>query len=98
MRERSLFQEARNDAAALLTARQWLIDNKVFAQQIAPKLITATPDNPIQRIGLMGAFVIGLATTRYVLVNPPIANLTREELSRWAAPVIRQLLVGPAPP
>jgi AcrR family transcriptional regulator len=70
---------------------------RVFAEQVAPKLITATPDNPIQRIGLMGAFVIGLATTRYVLVNPPIANLSHDELSRWAAPVIRQLLVGPAP-
>ena len=69
----------------------------VFARQVAPKLITATPDNPVQRIGLMGAFVIGLATTRYVLVNPPIATLSREELTRWAAPVIRQLLVGPAP-
>jgi AcrR family transcriptional regulator len=71
---------------------------RVFAEQVAPKLITATPDNPTQRIGVMGAFVIGLATTRYVLVNPPIASLSREELSRWAAPVIRRLLVGPAPP
>ncbi len=69
----------------------------VFAKQVAPKLITATPDNPVQRIGLMGAFVIGLATTRYILKNPPIASLSREELTRWAAPVIRQLLVGPAP-
>jgi len=59
--------------------------------------MTATPDNPAQRIGLMGAFVIGLATTRYVLKNPPIATLSRDELTRWAAPVIRQLLVGPAP-
>ena len=25
------------------------------------------------------------------------ADLTREELSRWAGPVFRQLLVGPAP-
>ena len=71
---------------------------RVFAEQVAPKLITATPDNPVQRIGLMGAFVIGLATTRYILENPPIASLSREELSRWAAPVIRQLLVGPVPP
>jgi AcrR family transcriptional regulator len=70
---------------------------RVFATQIAPKLITATPDNPVQRTGLMGAFVIGLATTRYVLKNPPIATLSRDELTRWAAPVIRQLLVGPAP-
>src|SRR6201987_5703403 len=37
---------------------------RVFAEQVAPKLITATPDNPVQRIGLTGAFVIGLATTR----------------------------------
>jgi len=70
---------------------------RVFAEQVAPKLITATPDHPIQRIGLMGAFVIGLATTRYVLLNPPVASLSRDELTRWAAPVIRQLLVGPAP-
>jgi AcrR family transcriptional regulator len=70
---------------------------RVFAQQVAPKLLTATPDHPVQRIGLVGAFVIGIATTRYVLMNPPIANLTRDELSRWAAPVIQRLLVGPAP-
>lgn len=70
---------------------------RVFAEQVAPKLVTATPDNPVQRIGLMGAFVIGLATTRYILQNPSIASLSRDGLSRWAAPVIRQLLVGPAP-
>lgn len=70
---------------------------RVFAEQVAPKLVTATPDHPVQRIGLMGSFVIGLAITRYVLLNPPIAGLSREEVSRWAAPVIRQLLVGPAP-
>jgi AcrR family transcriptional regulator len=70
---------------------------QVFAMQVAPKLVTATPDHPLQRIWLMGAFVIGLATTRYILANPPIANLSKEELSRWAAPVITQILVGPAP-
>jgi AcrR family transcriptional regulator len=70
---------------------------EVFAKQVAPKLITATPDHPQQRIGLMGAFIIGLATARYVLVNPPVANISREEAGRWATPVIRQLLVGPAP-
>lgn len=70
---------------------------RVFAEQVAPKLVTATPNHPVQRIGLMGAFVIGLAITRYILVNPPIAKLSREELCRWAAPVIQQLLVGPVP-
>jgi hypothetical protein len=43
------------------------------------------------------AFVIGLAMTRSVLANPPMTNLSREELSAWAGPVFHQLLVGPAP-
>lgn len=70
---------------------------QALARHVAPTLITATPDHPQQRIGLMGAFIIGLATTRYILANPPVANLSRDELGRWAGPIIRQLLVGPAP-
>jgi AcrR family transcriptional regulator len=86
----ALLRAAMTSQVAADTLRQ------VFAQQIAPKLITATPDHPVQRAGLTGAFVIGLAMTRYVLMNPPVANLSRDELCRWAAPVIRQLLTGPA--
>lgn len=41
--------------------------------------------------------MIGLATTGYVLANPAVADLSHDELIRWAGPVIRQLLVGPAP-
>jgi AcrR family transcriptional regulator len=87
----ALLRAATTSAVAAETFRD------VFAKQVAPKLITAVPDHPLQRIGLMGSFVIGLATTRYVLENPPIANISRDELSRWAAPVITQILVGPAP-
>jgi AcrR family transcriptional regulator len=86
----ALLRAAMTSPLAADTLRQ------VFAKQVAPKLVTATPDHPVQRAGLTGAFVIGLAMTRYVLVNPPVANLSREELCRWAAPVIRQLLTGPA--
>jgi hypothetical protein len=56
-----------------------------------------TPDHAMQRAGLMGSFIIGLATTRYVLRNPAVADLSYDELVRWAGPVIQQLLVGPAP-
>ena len=45
----------------------------------------------------MGAFVIGLATTRYVLASPAVADLSHDELIAWVRPVIRQLLVGTAP-
>ena len=70
---------------------------RIFATQVAPKLAAVTPDHPAQRAGLMGAFVIGLATTRYVLATPAVADLGHDELIGWARPVIRQLLVGPAP-
>jgi AcrR family transcriptional regulator len=69
----------------------------VFATQVVPTLKAVTPDHPETRAGLMGAFVIGLATTRYVLANPAVADLSQSELIGWAAPVVRQLLVGPAP-
>jgi AcrR family transcriptional regulator len=70
---------------------------KVFATQVAPVLAAITPDRPAERAGLMGSFIIGLATTRYVLSNPAVANLSHQELVLWAGPVIRHLLVGPAP-
>lgn len=66
----------------------------VFATQVGPVLAAVTPDHPAQRAGLMGALVIGLATTRYVLANPAVATLSREELIHWTRPLIRQLLVG----
>jgi AcrR family transcriptional regulator len=71
--------------------------NQTLASHVAPTLAAATPDNQQTRIALTDAFVIGLAMTRTVLANLPMTNLSREELSRWAAPVFRQLLVGPAP-
>jgi AcrR family transcriptional regulator len=71
--------------------------NETLAAHVAPTLRSATPDHHQQRIALTDAFVIGLAATRSVLGNLPAAELSREELRRWAAPVFRQLLTGPAP-
>jgi AcrR family transcriptional regulator len=71
--------------------------NQTLAAHVAPTLREATPDHHRQRIAMTDAFVIGLAMTRSVLANPPMVGLSREELSGWAAPVFRQLLVGPAP-
>jgi AcrR family transcriptional regulator len=87
----ALLRAAMTSATAADTMRQ------VFATQVAPVLFAVTPDHAPQRAGLMGAFIIGLATTRYVLANPAVAELGHDELINWAAPVVRQLLVGPAP-
>lgn len=71
---------------------------RVFTEQLAPKLISAVPpDNPAQRIGLTAAFISGIAITRYILKTSPVVGLSREELCRWAAPVVRTFLVGPLP-
>lgn len=70
---------------------------RVFATQVVPALAAAVPDHPEQRAGLLGAFIIGLATTRYVLANPAVADLDHDALISWASPVIVQLLTGPAP-
>lgn len=71
--------------------------NETLATHVAPTLKAATPDHAQHRIALTDAFVIGLAATRSVLGNLPAAELSRDELRQWAAPVFRQLLVGPAP-
>jgi AcrR family transcriptional regulator len=71
--------------------------NQTLATHVAPTLRAVTPDNHRQRIAMTDAFVIGLAMTRSVLANRPMTDLSREELSAWARPIFRQLLVGPAP-
>ena len=71
--------------------------NATLANHVSPALKSVTPDNHVKRVALTDAFVIGLAMTRSILGNPPVAALSREELSRWAGPVFRQLLTGPAP-
>src|ERR1700712_1790365 len=76
----ALLRAAMTSATAAETMR------KVFATQVAPILVAITPDHPAQRAGLMGAFIIGLATTRYVLSNPAVADLSHQEVIRWAGP------------
>jgi AcrR family transcriptional regulator len=70
---------------------------RVFATQVAPALATVIKDHHVLRAGLFGAYIIGLATTRYVIQNPAVADLGHDELVKWIAPVVTQLLVGPAP-
>lgn len=86
-----LLRTAATSPAAAETMRE------VFSAQVAPVLAAITPDHPTERAALMGAFVIGLATSRYILKTPGLADLDHRELTRWAAPIMRQILTGPAP-
>jgi hypothetical protein len=69
----------------------------VFAAQVAPALRGAVTDHPLERAGLVGAFIIGLASARYALAYPGLVLMDRAQLTAWAAPVIERLLTGPAP-
>ncbi len=85
----ALLRAAMTSESAVETMR------RVFATQVGPALTVVTPDHPAQRAGLMGAFVIGLAVSRYVMANPAVADLSRAELIRFARPVIRRILLEP---
>jgi Tetracyclin repressor-like, C-terminal domain len=62
-----------------------------------PAISAVAPDHPRERAGLVGAFIIGLATTRYALAAPDVAAMGQAQITAWAAPVIERLLTGPAP-
>ncbi|MEA5360572.1 TetR family transcriptional regulator [Amycolatopsis sp., V23-08] len=70
---------------------------ELFAAQVVPAFAKATPDHAPERAALLGSFLLGLATTRYVLATPGIATMPPDRLAAWAAPVIREILTGPAP-
>ena len=71
---------------------------EVFASQVAPALAVVTPDHPVERAGLLGSLVLGLAVSRYVLAIPAVAAMDRAELVAWVAPLVRQALTAPAQP
>ncbi|MFI5938542.1 TetR family transcriptional regulator [Actinoplanes sp. NPDC051494] len=70
---------------------------EVFATQVAPALGGLAPDHALQRAGLVGALVIGMATNRYVVRIPALAEMDRAEVIRWLTPVVWQILTMPAP-
>jgi AcrR family transcriptional regulator len=87
----ALLRAAATSASAAETMRG------VFTTQVAPALAKVAPDHPVPRAVMVGSLILGMATTRYVLQAPAAADLGRDELVRWARPLIRDLLVGPAP-
>lgn len=83
-----LLRAAASSQTAAATMRE------MFTTQVAPMLSTITPDHPEERAGLLGAFIIGLASSRYILRTPGIADMDRAAITYWTAPIIRQILTG----
>jgi AcrR family transcriptional regulator len=70
---------------------------EVFTAQVAPAIAAVVPDHPRERAALLGALIMGLATTRYALRAPGVAGMSQADITAWAGPVLDQLLTGPAP-
>lgn len=68
---------------------------RAFIEQVAPTLRAITPDHPHERAALFGSYLLGLATTRYILRTPAAANINHQTLIIWSRPVITHLLTGP---
>ncbi|KRE30037.1 TetR family transcriptional regulator [Mycobacterium sp. Soil538] len=69
----------------------------VFATQVAPAVAAVAPDHAASRAAMIGSLVIGMATVRYVLEAPAATAMSQDEVIGWAGPMIRTLLIGPAP-
>jgi AcrR family transcriptional regulator len=65
-----------------------------FVQGILPRLGAVVQDASPQRAALAGSMVIGLAWSRYVLKNPLMAALSRDELISLVQPALDAALFG----
>jgi len=70
---------------------------RVFAQQITPMVAAVAPDHAAERAALLGAQVLGLAISRFVLELPAAVAMTREQVRDWLAPAFAYFLTGSAP-
>lgn len=70
---------------------------EVFAAQVAPALAAVVPDQPAERAALVGAQLLGVAVSRYILGTPPLVQMSETELIAWLGPILTHLLTGPAP-
>lgn len=84
----ALLRASATNPAAAATMRD------LFATQTAPALSSGAVDHPAQRAAVLGAIVLGLSLSRNILQTPALAEMTRDELGRWLAPLIRWTLLG----
>jgi AcrR family transcriptional regulator len=66
----------------------------VFVDRVAPALAAVVPDRAAERAALVGSQVLGLATARYVLCIPSLADMDDATLIEWLRPVLAHYLTG----
>lgn len=68
-----------------------------FMDSVLPQLGKVAADGAVHRVALAGSFILGLAWSRYVLQNPPLAALSRDAFVQLARPAFETALFGAAP-
>ncbi|TWI67630.1 TetR family transcriptional regulator [Pseudoduganella lurida] len=74
------------EAAAVLKA--------FFMESVLPQLRQVARDGSPQRAALAGSFIIGLAWARYIVRNPLLTELSRDEFLQLARPAFEAALFG----
>lgn len=69
----------------------------VFVDQVAPALAAVVHDHARERSALVGSQLLGLATARYILCIPALADMDDARLVEWLRPVFMHYLSDPAP-
>lgn len=59
-----------------------------FMQGVLPQLASVVTGGAPQRTALAGSLIVGLAWSRYILINPLLASLTRDELVALVQPTL----------
>lgn len=69
----------------------------VFVDQVAPALAAVVSDHAAERVAPVGSQLLGLATARYILWLPALADMGDARLVEWLRPVFMHYLSDPAP-
>jgi AcrR family transcriptional regulator len=65
-----------------------------FIESVLPQLCQVVPDGAPQRAALAGSFIIGMAWARYIVRNPLLADLSRDDFLALARPAFEAALFG----
>jgi len=69
----------------------------IFTEHVTPSLSALAVDRHQERAALIGAHLVGVAVTRYIIGIPPMVRMDDETLAAWLGPVFAHYLTSPLP-
>ena len=82
-------------AAANAAAAEALVG--IFTDYVTPSLAAVAADRADERAALIGAHLVGVAVTRYIVGIPPLVTMDDQALIAWLGPVVAHYLTSPHP-